>query len=75
MQTLELRGERVKRGLSNKDMANMLGLRFGDTYSKKERGITKFNPEQIVTIAKAFKLNGRQVNLIFFDGELPDGTD
>ena len=74
MNTLELRSERKKRGLTSQDMANMLGLKFADTYSKKERGIRHFNPGQIIAIAKALKLNATQVNVIFFDGELPYGN-
>ena len=74
MNSLELRAERVRKGLSTDDMARELGLNHGDSYSKKERGISRFKPDEIVRTAEVLGLSPKKINVIFFDGKLPLGS-
>ena len=71
MNTLELKAEKIRLGLDDDDMADIIGCNHGDTYSKKERGIVQFKPSDIIKIAEALKLDYDKVNSIFFDGKLP----
>ena len=73
MNSLELKAERIRRGYTCDDMGKLLGLKSGDTYRKKEKGVTMFSPEQIAKIAVEFELPPDRTSLIFFDGKLPIG--
>lgn len=69
----ELKVERIRKGITPKQMAEYLGLQFTDTYYKKERGEIKFTPEQIALASQILELSPEKINLIFFDGQLPIG--
>lgn len=72
MNKKELKAERVRNGYSGRDMAELLGLRHGQSYYEKENGHNSFSIEQIITIAERFNLSMGRINQIFFDGKLPE---
>lgn len=71
MNTLELEYARKKKGKTKKDMAEVIGKTL-ISYQKKEHGDVKFTDEEKVIVAKELGLTSEQVNVIFFDGELPN---
>lgn len=74
MKYSEIRAERYKKGISMKEAADRLGISCS-VYSQKERGKSRFSIDQIIVLAQMLDLNYAQVNDIFFDGLLPNGTD
>ena len=72
MNSNELIAERVRRGKTRRQMAGLIGVDY-DAYRKKEKGITKFTPDQIVAVAKDLELSADLINVIFFDNKLPIG--
>ena len=68
MNSSKLKGIRVEKGKTQKNMAKSLV-----TYSKKERGEVEFSNEEMSIVAKALDLTSDQVNAIFFDDNLPKG--
>jgi DNA-binding XRE family transcriptional regulator len=70
MNSLLLKSVRVNQGKTQADIAKVIG-RTKDTYSKKERGIICFSPDEISAIAQYLNLSINQVNEIFFDLKLP----
>lgn len=68
----KLKGIRVEKGKTQKDMAELIGKSLV-TYSKKERGEVDFSNDEMNAIAKALDLTSNQVNAIFFDDSLPKG--
>ena len=68
MNSSKLKGIRVEKGKTQKNMAESLV-----TYSKKERGEVEFSNEEMSIVAKALDLTSDQVNAIFFDDNLPKG--
>ena len=71
MNSLELKAERIRLGYSGDDMKDLLGLKSKDTYYKKEQGVSRFTPDQIVIVSNALRLTPEKISLIFFDGKLP----
>ena len=69
MTTTELRAERIRQGKDTKHMANVIGKSV-DSYSKKERGEVKFDPEEMAAIQTDLHLSLEQFNVIFFDSKL-----
>lgn len=72
MNTNELRAERVRQNKSTEYMGELIG-KTKDSYSKKERGDTKFSTEEMKAIAIDFNMSFALFNTIFFDGNLPYG--
>lgn len=70
MNSSKLKGIRVEKEKTQKDMAALIGKSIV-TYGKKERGKVKFSNEEMTIIAKALDLTSDQVNAIFFDDGLP----
>lgn len=71
MNTIELRVERMRNGVSTEEMASVLGFRSADAYRKHEKGIVEWNTKQILAAAERLNLTLEGVNVIFFDGKLP----
>ena len=72
MNSSKLKGIRVEKGKTQKNMAELIGKSLV-TYSKKERGEVEFSNEEMSIVAKALDLTSDQVNAIFFDDNLPKG--
>lgn len=72
MNSSKLKGIRVEKGKTQKNMAELIGKSLV-TYSKKERGEAEFSNEEMSIVAKALDLTSDQVNAIFFDDNLPKG--
>ena len=70
MNQLELEYARKRNGKTKKEMAELIGKSVV-SYCKKERGAVSFSDEEKVIIAKELDLSTEQVNVIFFDGNLP----
>lgn len=72
MNSNELIAERVRRGKTRRYMAGVIGVDY-DAYLKKEKGLTKFTPDQIIAVSRDLELNADLINVIFFDNKLPIG--
>ena len=72
MNGLELQAERVRKGRSRRDIAEKLGLNY-DAYLRKEKGYSRFSPQQIIIVSKELELTADKINMIFFDNQLPIG--
>lgn len=70
MKPLEIKGARTRLGLSQKYMAEKLGI-TADSYGKKERNIVRFTDPEKVIVAQLLELTAGQVNDYFFDGMMP----
>lgn len=70
MKPLEIKGARTRLGLSQKYMAEKLGI-TADSYGKKERDIVRFTDPEKVIVAQVLELTACQVNEYFFDGKMP----
>ncbi len=70
MKPLEIKGARTRLGLSQKYMAEKLGIST-DSYGKKERNIVRFTDPEKVIVAQVLGLTASQVNAYFFDGMMP----
>lgn len=68
-----VKGLRCTYNYSAKQIAQKLEI-SDSTYRKKEAGIIGFSDNEKITIAKLFGLSMEQVNRIFFDGQLPNGS-
>lgn len=64
-----LKSERVKNGLTQKQISKLLDI-DSTSYSKKENGIIEFRTSEINVIRKIFKLSPIQIVEIFFDDKL-----
>ncbi len=71
MKKLELKAERIKQGKDGYYMAGLIDKSYS-MYSKKERGVSEFTPEEIVTISNDLKLTLPQINALFFDSKLTE---
>lgn len=72
MNTKELKGQRIRKGKSQTDMANALDITL-ESYQRRERGKTKFSPEQIAIVARELEFPIKITNKVFFDDKLPIG--
>lgn len=70
MKPFEIKVARMRRNLSQKDMAKKLGI-SALSYSKKERGDVRFTDPEKVIVAKELALTAAEVNEYFFDGLMP----
>jgi DNA-binding XRE family transcriptional regulator len=74
MNITELRVERFRHGVTQEDMAKILGV-SATTYVRREAGFSEFNRKEIEQIAKLFNLSIERVNEIFFNSELTERTN
>ena len=70
MNSLELKGERVRHGFTQKMMATNLEI-SPSSYANKENGKLEFTDSEKLKIAEMFAFSYRKVNDVFFDGKLP----
>lgn len=72
-----MKSVRTRQGKSRKYMACVIG-KEADTYAKKENGIVKFTPDEIVVVSQDLsedlEFTFDEFNDIFFDGKLPFGN-
>ena len=70
MKELELKGARTRLGLTQRDLAQRIGMSEG-SYQKRESKVQDFKLNDVAAIAMVLGLKMQQVNDIFFDGNLP----
>lgn len=70
MNALKLKGFRVSKGKTQRDVSEIIEKSL-DSYAKKERGEFEFTLNEIVAIAIGLDMNFGEFNAIFFDGKLP----
>lgn len=70
--TLELKADRTRNGLSGEELAKRIGISI-EGYRKKERGEYDFKPSEIYNIANELNMTLDRVNVVFFGGKLPRG--
>lgn len=63
----KLRTIRIKKGLSAKDMAMLLGLKTEAAYYKKESGLIKFSLSEAKSISDKFRM---PIEEIFFENNV-----
>lgn len=64
MKNYTLKSLRAKRGLRQRDIAELLNMPI-TTYSSKENGERKFTIEEAITLSDIFKCDIREIFLIF----------
>ena len=69
MNTLLLKSKRALFKVTQKDMADKLGITYV-TYSLKENDKLEFTRKEISTISKVLNLTLEDVNEIFFDSKI-----
>lgn len=72
MNGLLLKGFRVGKGFTQKDMGDMIE-KSTDSYSKKERGEVELTLNESLVIAIGTGMDYEEFNAIFYDGLLPFG--
>lgn len=65
----ELKSKRIKYALTQKKIAEKLGMST-KTYNRKELGIVDFSREEIVKIVKILNLNTEDIMKIFFTSNI-----
>lgn len=63
MKNYTLKSLRAKRGLRQRDMAELLNMPI-TTYSSKENGERKFTIEEAITLSDIFKCDIREIFLV-----------
>ena len=71
MNSSKLKGIRVEKGKTQKNMAELIGKSLV-TYSKKERGEVELSNEEMSIVAKALDLTSDQVKRYFFRRQLTE---
>lgn len=69
MNTLELKSARIKRGLTQVDIAEKMNI-SSISYSLKERSKRDFTINEVSNIIKILNLSLLEINAIFFDNQL-----
>lgn len=69
MNLTELRVERLRRSLTQRQIAKKLGI-TEVSYCRKENGIREFSREEVKNIAIELNISIDRVNEIFFDGDI-----
>ena len=70
MKPLELKAERVRRGYTQKDVAEGIGMKLG-TYNKKENGANEFSDLEKKQVSDFLRFTPYQLNHILYDDLLP----
>lgn len=73
MNSTRLRELRAGRRISLKTLGDVIGKSIV-SYSKKERGEVKFQPDEVVALSKFYGLTYDEMNAIFYDKNLPNGN-
>lgn len=71
MNLMELKIARIRKELTQKELAEKLGM-AEVSYNRKEQGIREFSREEIEKLALLLNLDMDKVNEIFFNGKLTD---
>ena len=71
MNVRKLKAKRVEFGLSQKDLAKVLGISTKTMCIKECDNRNRFTFDEIITIAREFRLSLKDINDMFFDGKLP----
>lgn len=71
MNGVELKVERVRSNLTQKQIAERIGM-TEISYNRKEQGVREFSISEVNKIAKVLNLSLGRVNEIFFDSKLTD---
>lgn len=73
MDTTRLRELRAGRRVSLKTLGDVIDKSIV-SYSKKERGEVKFQPDEVVALSDFYGLTYDEMNAIFYDNNLPNGN-
>lgn len=65
-----LKSKRALNGFTQESMAKEIGIST-KTYNRKELKISEFTISEVINISKLLKLSPKDINLIFFNGNLP----
>lgn len=65
----KLKAKRVEVGLTQVEIAELLGINFV-TYQRKETGIRDFSIKEVIKLTDILKLTIEDVNEIFFNNKL-----
>lgn len=63
--TLQLKSQRARKGLTQKSMANLLSITTS-SYTKKENGINPFTHIELKSLKEIFELSNNEFCDIFF---------
>jgi len=74
MKPLELKAERVRRGYTQKDVAEGIGMKLA-SYNKKENGVNEFSDLEKKQLSDFLGFTPYQLNYILYDGLLPIGAE
>ena len=74
MKFLVLKGKRVESGISQLEMAKILGISKNSMNAKENSPNCGFSVDEIKVMAKHYNLTIDDVNNIFFDSEIPNGN-
>ncbi|MBS4535177.1 helix-turn-helix transcriptional regulator [Clostridium sp. D2Q-14] len=69
MNSNKLKGTRVSKNLTQKEIAEILRMNV-KTYNRKELGMVDFTTSEILSVASTLEMNLSLVNEIFFDNEI-----
>lgn len=69
-----LKSKRAAKGLNQTEASSMIGLGTS-RYCLKENGNYPFTLREVQAMSSVYDLTLDDVNAIFFDGELPKGTN
>ncbi len=71
MNTTEIRKLRLDNGgLTQPQMAKLIGVKSATSYGVKERGLVDFKASEIKAIAQRFHMSLEDIDKVFFDNEL-----
>ncbi len=73
MNTTEMKVAMLRKKVGSKEMADVI-QKSRVSFDKKLFGHIPFDINEIQALATALSLTLQQVNVIFFDGNLPDGN-
>lgn len=69
MDSTKLKGLRVGKGLTQKQISKKLGMAV-KTYNRKELGLVEFTRDEILRLAEILDMSLQLVNEIFFENKL-----
>jgi len=65
-----LKSKRTLNGFTQEGIAKKIGIST-KTYNRKELKMSEFTIGEVINISKLLKLSPKDINLIFFDDNLP----
>lgn len=72
MAKFEVKASRIARGMTQEEVAVLLGI-TKKKYSNKERGAVNFSFDEKMKLTRMFGFDYKTMNETFFGGKLPDG--